>query len=197
MRRRTISFSIAVSLLAGPACSSGDGDANSESGESGDSNASEGADEGESGEPPDPQDAVDEAKALIPDYLTLHTTVIARTCSPDEGVCHHAKEYPDLTTPQAMLGVVGADCNIALDDIIDTFNGCEREGDHLVILYGPNSDFSSEIAWIEPITDMSEAITGYEVFLRDPIPEPDNNSDLDNNYNFDCDVCRRLWLQLR
>lgn len=129
-------------------------------------------------EPQEPEDVIDEAKAELPTYLDLHTNVIARTCSPDEGVCHHAKEYPDLTSPQAMLGGVGMGCNVAVDDPLSMFNGCEQEGDELRFpQYGPNKDWSTEIAWSETVKTSIPNASGNDVILhlRDPIPNAMND----------------------
>jgi hypothetical protein len=128
--------------------------------------------------PPDPEDVIDEAKEELPTYLDLHTKVIARTCSPDGGVCHHAKEYPDLTTPQAMLGAVGGQCNLATDDALDVFNGCEQLGDELRFPeYGPNNDWASEIAYEEhePTNLDGQMGTDVVLYLRDDVPNPMND----------------------
>lgn len=129
---------------------------------------------------PDPRDAVDEARSTLPDYLSLHGRVISRTCSPDEGVCHHSREYPNLASPQSMLGAIGADCNLAVGDPADTFNGCERRGDRVEILAGANAGFATEIAWIEAAFDPSEMLVGYTLTLRDAIPSADDDGELDS-----------------
>lgn len=120
--------------------------------------------------PPDPEDAVDEAKRELPTYLDLHQQVIQRTCTPDEGVCHNDKEYPDLRTPQSMLATVGSLCNLAIEDPMETFNGCELPGDRMVFRGRDNDAWGTEIAWAETIVDGST--TRVEIHLRDPIPEP-------------------------
>src|SRR5688500_8366701 len=50
----------------------------------------------ETGTPEDPGNAVDDARKDLPTYLDLHQQVFYRTCTPNEGVCHNDKEYPDL-----------------------------------------------------------------------------------------------------
>lgn len=118
-----------------------------------------------------PESAVDEAKRELPTYLDLHTKVIWRTCTPTEGVCHNDKEYPDLHTPQSMLGAIAKPCNIAVDDPIDTFDGCEGKGDVFTFMYGANADWSSEVAYVtlDPDGPMG---TDAIVHLRDAIPMP-------------------------
>jgi hypothetical protein len=129
---------------------------------------SSGADSGTTGAPEDPGSAVDDARLQLPTYLDLHQQVFYRTCTPNEGVCHNDKEYPDLRTPQSMLGAIGMPCNIALDDPMTTFNGCEVPGDTFAFLYSANDGFESEIAYVE----MLDGVDGPEpvLHLRDAIP---------------------------
>lgn len=170
MGRRRIARSFRVAVLAGglalAGCEGGLGGGQDDGGE-----------EDTGPEPQEPEDVIDQAKEELPTYLDLHTNVIARTCSPDEGVCHHAKEYPDLTSPQAMLGGIGMDCNVAVDDPLSMFNGCEQEGDELRFPeYGPNKDWKTEIAWSETVKTSIPDQSGSDVILhlRDPIPNPMN-----------------------
>lgn len=130
-------------------------------------------------EPPEPEDALDKAKEELPTYIDLHQKVIWRTCTPNDGVCHNDKEYPDLHTPQSMLGSISQPCNIAVEDPIDTFNGCEKPGDTFKFLYGANGDWQSEIAWVE-FVDQGNTMD-VEIHLRDAIPEAMNDpADLDS-----------------
>jgi hypothetical protein len=48
-----------------------------------------------------------EAEEKIPTFLALHTTVIARSCSPNPGVCHQSNNYPDLSTAGSVLSMIG------------------------------------------------------------------------------------------
>lgn len=70
-----------------------------------------------------------EAQARFPTGLDLHVKVIARTCSPTEGVCHNNKEYPDLHTAANFLGTIEAPCNIQAGTREGIFDRCERPGD--------------------------------------------------------------------
>ena len=134
-----------------------------------------GSDEGGStGEPEDPSDPADEyieeAKKEFPTYLDLHEKVVKRTCSPNGGVCHNEKEYPDLHTPQTMLAMLDAPCNLAETDPLNLFSGCEPVGDRLRFTTGTNTTFSSEVAFVEFSADPMGVVTNAFVHLRDPIP---------------------------
>lgn len=168
-----------LGVLAAPSCKDdgggdgGDGGtAASEAGSSG--GATAGSSDGSTaaadatGTPEDPGTAVDDARRDLPTYLDLHQQVFYRTCTPNEGVCHNDKEYPDLHTPQSMLGAIGMPCNIAVDDPMSTFNGCETAGDILAFLYSANDGFTSEVAYVEMVdgADGPEPI----LHLRDAIP---------------------------
>jgi len=125
-------------------------------------------DDDDTGTPEDPGNAVDDARRDLPTYLDLHQQVFYRTCTPNEGVCHNDKEYPDLHTPQSMLGAIAMPCNVAVDDPMTTFNGCETPGDLFGFLYSANDGFVSEIAYVEIIdgADGPEPV----LHLRDGIP---------------------------
>jgi hypothetical protein len=180
MRRRTI-LGLGLGVVLATACKDGGGgdgdgggtDTANETGTSasstvatGDSDGTGGtADSGDAtGTPEDPGNAVDEAREELPTYLDLHEQVFYRTCTPNEGVCHNDKEYPDLHTPQSMLGAIAMPCNIAVDDPTTTFNGCETPGDVFGFLYSANDGFTSEIAYVEMVD--GEPV----IHLRDPIP---------------------------
>src|SRR5687767_8936049 len=107
---------------------------------------SSGAGEGSTGEPADSSadpaaELIEEAKQEFPTYLDLHEKVVTRTCSPNGGVCHNEKEYPDLHTPQTMLSMLGAPCNLAEADPLNLFDGCEPPGDELVFTTGSNTTY--------------------------------------------------------
>lgn len=70
-----------------------------------------------------------EAQARYPTGLDLHVKAIRRTCSPTEGVCHYAKEYPDLHTAANWLGAIEAPCNIQTGTREGIYDRCERPGD--------------------------------------------------------------------
>lgn len=90
------------------------------------------------------------AKQSIPTMLDLHTTVFQRTCSPDGGVCHNSKEYPDLHTAGNLLDSVWKPCNLAESGYQDVLDMCEPPGEVLEITTGEKTGFKTRIAWTEP-----------------------------------------------
>lgn len=126
---------------------------------------------GATGDVPDPaRQAVDDAREQFPTYLDLHTQVITRTCTPNMGVCHNSKEYPDLHTPQTMLGVIDQPCNFAESVPLNIYDGCERVGDRIELLGASNPGFVSEVGHITSERDDAMVETGLVVHIRDPIP---------------------------
>ena len=84
------------------------------------------------------------AQAEIPDTLTLHTRVIARSCAPNGGVCHNTKEYPDLHTPGNFVTAVSRPCNQDLaSEPKNVFDGCEPEADTIEV-----GNFRAKIAFL-------------------------------------------------
>jgi len=92
-----------------------------------------------------------EAQARFPTGLDLHRKVIWRTCTPNGGVCHNSKEYPDLRTPASFAASFDAACNVQPGEYSSVFDGCERPGDR-IRFEGGFPDSLLEIAWIEYIT---------------------------------------------
>lgn len=104
------------------------------------------------------------AKETIPTMLDLHTTVFQRTCSPDGGVCHNSKEYPDLHTAGNLLDSIWKPCNLAESKSQGVVDMCEPPGEWLEILTGTQKGFKTRIAWTAP-EDSRWVIT-----LEAPIP---------------------------
>ena len=92
-----------------------------------------------------------EAQANYRTGLEFHDKVIWRTCTPNGGVCHNNKEYPDLRTPANFAAAFGANCNLQPKDFNSVWDGCERPGDRFSIDGGGFDSFSSEIGWVELI----------------------------------------------
>lgn len=113
---------------------------------------------------------VKKAKEDFPTYLDLHEKVITRTCSPNGGVCHNEKEYPDLHTPQTMLSMLDAPCNLAETEPLNLFDGCESQGDQLTFTTGNNTSYVAEVGYIEFGTDAMGAVINAVVYLAEPIP---------------------------
>jgi hypothetical protein len=103
---------------------------------------------------------VAEAKKSFPRLIDLHAGVIARTCSPNPGVCHQSNNYPDMRTAGGFLALVKAPCNIQIPDHSQGWDGCEVEGDRLTI-----SGARTEIAWIE-----KRGSGSWHVAFKDPSP---------------------------
>lgn len=116
--------------------------------------------------------AVDEARARFPTYLDLHTEVITRTCTPNMGVCHNIKEYPDLHTPQTMLGIIDQPCNLAESVPLNIYDGCERVGDAIELIGASNPGFVSEVGHVTHEVDGAMIEQALVVHVRDPIPAP-------------------------
>lgn len=179
MPRSSALFVLAVSTAA-LACTVGAGDDPSfaDGPSQGDESGSGGTGEtgGATGEteaepaPDDGKEFVEEAKKEFPTYLDLHEKVITRTCTPFQNVCHNNKEYPDLRTPQAMLGMLGSPCNLDVEDPLNTYNGCEPEADVLRFTAGGNVGWQTKVAYVTFSTDPMGLVTSAVVQLADPIP---------------------------
>jgi hypothetical protein len=120
-----------------------------------------------------------EAQERFPTGLDLHNKVIWRTCTPNGGVCHNAKEYPDLRTPAEFASAFDAPCNIQPGEPTSVFDGCERPGDHVRFdSYGFGDD-PIEIAYIEQIPGEDQEYeeggvpvdaAGLHIHLVEPLP---------------------------
>ncbi len=120
--------------------------------------------------PDDGREFVEEAKKEFPTYLDLHEKVITRTCTPDMNVCHNNMEYPDLRTPQSMLGVLGGPCNLDVEDPLNTYNACEPQGDVLRFTSGSNLGWETVVAYVDFPQDPMGVVTSAVVYLAEPIP---------------------------
>ena len=121
---------------------------------------------GEDVEPYEGEDEIVlEAQASIPTGHDLHKKVIWRTCTPNGGVCHNNKEYPDLRTPSNFAAAFQAPCNVQYGDYTSVFDGCEQPGDRLRLGGGFPLE-PTEIAWIEYVPGEWED-------PGDGLPEPD------------------------
>lgn len=86
----------------------------------------------DSGPPAEAPGLLAQARARFPSFIDLHQGVIARSCSPNPGVCHNSGNVPDLSTPRSVLAILGAPCNTEIPDPRQGYNACERAADHLV-----------------------------------------------------------------
>jgi hypothetical protein len=87
---------------------------------------------------------VTEARAKFPRLIDLHAGVIARTCSPNPGVCHQTNNYPDMHTAGNFLSLVNAPCNVQIPDPKQGWDSCEQKGDKIRL-----GDQLSDVAWLE------------------------------------------------
>jgi hypothetical protein len=117
----------------------------------------------------------EQAKAEIPDALTLHSRVIARSCAPNGGVCHNAKEYPDLHTPGNFVTAVSRPCNMDLaNEPENVFDGCEPEGDTL-----ESGTFKTRLAWMgAEYYDEQTGNFGRPIRLAEPAPKEFDSADV-------------------
>lgn len=120
---------------------------------------------------------VQEAQTRFLTGLDLHQKVVVRSCGGTNGVCHNAKEYPDLHTAANFTRIIDAPCNVQAGSWEGIFDRCERVGDRFTL---DASGFTeSEIAWLQlipgpPPTGTSAAISettpGLHVYLQEPLP---------------------------
>ena len=115
---------------------------------------------------------VRDAQERLGTGLDLHAKVIYRTCSPNGGVCHNNKEYPDLHTPANLLAAIDAPCNIQPGTPEAVFDRCERPGDRFKLADARDV----EIGYILHIpgelkagTTPTKTTPGLHVYLADPV----------------------------
>ncbi|MEO1266737.1 MAG: c-type cytochrome domain-containing protein [Myxococcota bacterium] len=115
-----------------------------------------------------------EAQEAFPTGLEMHRKVVARTCTPFDGVCHNSKEYPDLRTPAALLATVDAPCNVQPQEASAVFDRCEPIGDRFKFAEGAFREL--EIAYVELIqgeegeTNEDGLEPGLHIHLREAVP---------------------------
>jgi hypothetical protein len=118
--------------------------------------------------------AVLEAQDRLPTGLDLHAKVIYRTCSPNGGVCHNSKEYPDLRTPASFLAALGAPCNVQPGTPQAVYDRCERPGDRIALTAdGP----AREIGYLQSVPGERKSedpptgtTPGLHLYLAEPLP---------------------------
>ena len=103
------------------------------------------------------------AAEKYPDLRTLWSRSIARTCGPNNGVCHDNRQFPDLQTASGLLASVGVRCNQIRDDPATIDNLCEPPGDQLAI-----GTFTTHIGKVTATPP--GAPTAVQLTLADPIP---------------------------
>jgi len=125
------------------------------------------------------QPLVHDAQDIYPTGDDLYRKFVLRSCGPLAGVCHSAKEYPDMHTPGSFFALIGADCNVQPGSWSTVFDRCERLGDRF--RFEDSSWNELEIGWIERVTGDDEAwdddvrhvddeLPGLHVHLAAPVP---------------------------
>src|SRR5579859_4594132 len=126
--------------------------------------------------PPGPVDAgvdVDPTPGVYPTLEALYggEQGVYRGCGPNNGVCHNAKEFPNLATVGAMVENIGAACNEKRDTPKTMDDLCERAGDSLHV-----GSTAIEIAHVDP--DATQALE-FHMTLRSTPPALGVNPSLD------------------
>lgn len=120
---------------------------------------------------------VSDAQERFRTGLDVHRKIVWRTCTPNDGVCHNQKEYPDLHTPANFVAAINAPCNVQPGEWESVYDRCERPGDRFRLNYWDDFGPSIEVAWVENISgeeaSESEETTltsqGFHVRLRSPV----------------------------
>jgi hypothetical protein len=119
-----------------------------------------------------------EAQSKFRTGIELHQKVIWRTCTPNGGVCHNSKEFPDLRTPANFVAAFGQNCNVQYGEYQSVYDRCERPGDRFKLEGGGINTGQVEIGWIESIPGPyfeGEGLPfsdspGVHIHLADPMP---------------------------
>ncbi len=118
-----------------------------------------------------------EAQSKFRTGIELHQKVIWRTCTPNGGVCHNSKEFPDLRTPANFVAAFGQNCNVQYGEYQSVYDRCERPGDRFKLSGGGINTGQVEIGWLESIPgDIFEGeglppedSPGLHIHLADPL----------------------------
>jgi hypothetical protein len=136
---------------------------------------------------PDPYTGDDEivleAQSQFRTGIELHQKVIWRTCTPNGGVCHNSKEFPDLRTPANFVAAFGQNCNVQYGEYQSVYDRCERPGDRFKISGGGINSGQIEIGWLESVPGEyyqgdglpPEDSPGLHIHLADPLPGENTN----------------------
>lgn len=136
---------------------------------------------------PDPYTGDDEivleAQSKFRTGIELHQKVIWRTCTPNGGVCHNSKEFPDLRTPANFVAAFNQNCNVQYGEYQSVYDRCERPGDRLKFQGGGLNATQVEIGWIESVPgeyyqgeDLPpEDSPGLHIHLAEPLPGEQTN----------------------
>ena len=111
-----------------------------------------------------PMPPLDSAAAKYPDFRSLWSGAIERTCGPNSGVCHDNRQFPDMQTAAGLLRAINLRCNQIRDTPAAIDNLCEPPGDAVEI-----GGFSTRIGTVTPMGPAG-APASLVLSLRDPLP---------------------------
>ena len=93
-------------------------------------------------------------------------------CGPTDGVCHSAKQFPDLSTVGSIVDHVGDRCNELVEHPDKMHDLCERPGDLLVV-----GEEAIEIAWVEALDADAPVPQSWRLVLAAPFPAAGASTD--------------------
>jgi hypothetical protein len=119
-----------------------------------------------------------EAQSKFRTGIEFHQKVIWRTCTPNGGVCHNSKEFPDLRTPANFVNAFGSNCNVQYGEYQSVYDRCERPGDRFRLSGGGINTGQVEVGWLESVPGPffegeglpPEDSPGLHLHLADPLP---------------------------
>ena len=119
-----------------------------------------------------------EAQSKFRTGIEFHQKVIWRTCTPNGGVCHNSKEFPDLRTPANFVNAFGSNCNVQYGEFQSVYDRCERPGDRFRLGGGGINTGEIEVGWLEIVVGPffeGEGVPpadspGLHLHLADPVP---------------------------
>lgn len=113
----------------------------------------------------------DSARAKYPDFPALFDRSLQRTCSPNFGVCHRSRQYPDMSTAASFVAAIGQRCNQLRDEPTTVDNICEPAGDELQLAAG-GVTYRGHIGAVSVLPPDATLLTATHVVLRlrEPLP---------------------------
>ena len=122
---------------------------------------------------PDAAPMPEEAALMYPSFTELYGEAqgMYRGCSPNGGVCHNGKEFPNFASIGAILDNIDQACNQGRNVPEELHDLCERPGD-LVRIAGD----VAELAYFEPMPAEGTPLE-WRVHLSVPVPDPSATGD--------------------
>ncbi len=126
----------------------------------------------------------EDAQRRLPTLGDVQAQVLTQTCSPNPGVCHSGREYPQLHTVGDLLATVSTACNVAPPDPLLGWDACERAphwlqlGEHEVPIAWTLANGESDWTLVVPeplpadvVDEPLRIVTGDDVLVFAPAPE--------------------------